>query len=108
MIQTNSMVPTGDEFVPTLIRTVTWEAWTWEGLGQEIRKRSRGELLQAITEGDSDNIRILLNLNMAYRDAIDDVLADLNGSSGPVAIRDPRRQYVILALLEYLDREDRC
>lgn len=38
-------------FIPALIRTVSWEVWTWERLGYEIRSKASPELSDAMRDG---------------------------------------------------------
>ena len=93
----------GFEFLPTLVKTGTWEAWTWNQLGQEIKSRSPDTLSEGINGRDGYLVRRFLGFNSAYMSAIDNVLSDLNEASGPVAIRDYRTQEVLMTLLQYLD-----
>ncbi len=91
------------EFLPTLVKTGTWEAWTWNQLGQEIKSRSRDSLLKAINSVDGYLVSRLLGFDSVYISAIDNVLSDLNEATGPVSIRDYRTQEVLITLLQYVD-----
>ncbi len=103
MTEVSSLFKGTTEFVPTLIQTVKWEAWTWDALSDEIGRNAPQKLVKAIRTGDRYLVQRLLGLSSIYLDAIDDVLADLNDASGVVSIREERRREVILKLLEYID-----
>lgn len=91
----------GNEFIPTLIQTTVWEAWTWEGIRTELTE----SLKEIIEKEDSDKLFTLIkdDIRPQARSKIKDVIADIKTARDSViAMRDRDYQDIILAIL------DRC
>ncbi len=99
----NIVYNSSNEFIPTLIETGHWEAWVWDQLSIEIKRRAPKKIVDAIQKCDAYQVKELLGLSDLHIDAIDDVLADMRSASGPVAVRERRRQEVILRFISYID-----
>jgi hypothetical protein len=94
----------GIEFIPTLIRTIDYEALMWLYLGELLdgdfhelaKKQDVKGIYEAIKYWSID----FEKRERETKDRIRDFLDDLGKAGGVVAVFDPLYQKVILAILE--------
>lgn len=94
-------------FIPCLIDTVVWEAYTWESLrcevSEKVWKLIEKEDVEALYKLVRDEVKEHPEEKVKAR--IKDFIGDVKGAKGAVAVRDEIYQEVILALLELEDED---
>lgn len=93
----------GNEFIPTLIQTIFWDAWLWESLREHMTDNIRKLAKDNDVEALYNIIRHELDEHHDSEEVmkrIDDFAQDITGAVGAVSTRDTIYQDVILAFLE--------
>lgn len=91
----------GHEFIPTLIQTVTYEAYNWN----ELRFAVPDKVLEMAEEEDVEGIYNLIKDEFEeyekekVKEAIKDFTQDIQGAGGVVAIRNKVYQEVIIEII---------
>ncbi|MEM2687873.1 MAG: hypothetical protein QW796_05955 [Thermoproteota archaeon] len=92
----------GRMFVPTLINTVVWEAYTWD----EIRMELNEEFFRLVKSGDLEKIYEKIKDHLEdvspeeAKKYIRDFIEDVEHASGAVSATSEAYQDVILAILD--------